>query len=174
MSCNKHSIRKIISILHLSDTLNQHRRLTQLPDAGILMHSGGYALDWSGHEAIGVVNWLCGFPCHHKIFLCGNYDACLHGAKTGGAAGVRCLCVCGGRSACGGEGRLGLPGLRGSCACVKKNRRVRRCVQVAGGQRVAKRAGWRGGTGRLWLPGGLFRLAVQPMLRCGVGVAVAA
>lgn len=111
--------------------------------------------------------------CHHKIFICGNHDACLHGANTGGAAGVRCLCVCCGRLACGGEGRMGLPGMRGNCACVKKNRSVRRWAQLAGGQRVAKRAGWRGETGRLGLPGGLFRLAVQSILRCGVGVAVA-
>ena len=63
--------------------------------------------------------------------------------------------------------------MRGNCAYVKKNRSVRRWAQLAGGQRVAKRAGWRGETGRLGLPGGLFRLAVQPILRCGVGVAVA-
>ena len=31
-----------MTILHLSDTHSQHRRLTQLPDADILVHSGDF------------------------------------------------------------------------------------------------------------------------------------
>ena len=84
MSCNKHSIRKIISILHLSDTHGQHRRLTELPDADILVHSGDFTMNGSEREAIDFMNWFCDLPCPHKIFICGNHDACLHGAKIGG------------------------------------------------------------------------------------------
>ena len=41
-----------LSILHLSDTHSQHRRLTQLPDADILVHSGDFTMNGSEQEAI--------------------------------------------------------------------------------------------------------------------------
>ena len=34
-----------MTILHLSDTHSQHRRLTQLPDADILVHSGDFTMN---------------------------------------------------------------------------------------------------------------------------------
>ena len=74
----------LIHILHISDTHSQHRRLTQLPDADILIHSGDFTMNGSEQEAIDFMNWYCDLPYLHKIFICGNHDACLYGAKIGG------------------------------------------------------------------------------------------
>ena len=73
-----------MTILHLSDTHSQHRRLTRLPDADILVHSGDFTMNGSEQEAIDFMNWLCDLPYPHKIFICGNHDACLYGAKIDG------------------------------------------------------------------------------------------
>ena len=74
----------MISIIHLSDTHCQHRRLTQLPDADILVHSGDFTMNGSEQEAIDFMNWFCELPYPHKIFICGNHDVCLYGAKIDG------------------------------------------------------------------------------------------
>lgn len=49
----------MFNILHLSDTHSQHRRLTQLPDADILVHSGDFTMNGSEQEAIDFMNWFC-------------------------------------------------------------------------------------------------------------------
>ena len=74
----------MISIIHLSDTHSLHRRLTQLPDADILVHSGDFTMNGSEQEAIDFMNWFCDLPYPHKIFICGNHDAYLYGAKIDG------------------------------------------------------------------------------------------
>ena len=51
----------LIHILHISDTHSQHRRLTQLPDADILVHSGDFTMNGSEQEAIDFANWFCSF-----------------------------------------------------------------------------------------------------------------
>ena len=61
------------TILHLSDTHSQHRRLTQLPDADILVHSGDFTMNGSEQEAIDFMNWFCDLSYPHKIFICGNH-----------------------------------------------------------------------------------------------------
>lgn len=73
-----------MTILHLSDTHSQHRRLTELPDADILVHSGDFTMNGSEQEAIDFMDWLCDLPYPHKIFICGNHDACLYRAKIDG------------------------------------------------------------------------------------------
>ena len=75
---------KECTILHLSDTHSQHRRITQLPDADILVHSGDFTMNGSEQEAIDFMNWFCDLPYSHKIFICGNHDACLYGAQIDG------------------------------------------------------------------------------------------
>ena len=74
----------MMTILHISDTHSQHRRLTQLPDADILIHSGDFTMNGSEQEALDFLNWFCDLPYPHKIFICGNHDACLYGAKIDG------------------------------------------------------------------------------------------
>ena len=74
----------LIHILHISDTHSQHRQLTQLPDADILVHSGDFTMNGSEQEAIDFANWFCDLPYFHKIFICGNHDACLYGTQIDG------------------------------------------------------------------------------------------
>ena len=56
-----------MTILHISDTHSQHRRLTQLPDADILVHSGDFTMNGSEQEAIDFMNWFCDLPYPTKF-----------------------------------------------------------------------------------------------------------
>ena len=40
-------------------------------------------MNGSEQEAIDFMNWFCDLPYPHKIFICGNHDACLYGSKIG-------------------------------------------------------------------------------------------
>lgn len=73
-----------MKILHLSDTHGQHRRLGELPDANIVVHSGDFCMVGAEQEAIDFLNWFCDLPHKHKIFICGNHDECLYGANISG------------------------------------------------------------------------------------------
>ena len=44
-------------------------------------------------EALDFINWFCDLPYRHKIFICGNHDACLYGANIDGLdSNVHYLC----------------------------------------------------------------------------------
>ena len=87
-----HYIRDM-KILHLSDTHGCHRRLRNLPEADVVVHSGDFTMTGSEQEAIDFLNWLCDLPYRHKIFICGNHDECLYGANIDGLdANVHYLC----------------------------------------------------------------------------------
>ena len=73
-----------MKILHLSDTHDCHRRLHDLPEADVVVHSGDFCMAGSEREAIDFMNWFCDLPYNHKIFICGNHDECLYGADIGG------------------------------------------------------------------------------------------
>ena len=82
-----------MKILHLSDTHGAHRRLHDLPEADIVVHSGDFTMTSSEAEAIDFLNWFCDLPHEHKIFVCGNHDACLYGANIDGLdSNVHYLC----------------------------------------------------------------------------------
>ena len=82
-----------MKILHLSDTHGAHRRLCNLPDADVVVHSGDFTMTGSEAEAIDFLNWFCDLPHKHKIFICGNHDACLYGANIDGLdSNVHYLC----------------------------------------------------------------------------------
>lgn len=51
-----------MTILHFSDTHGQHRRLTNLPDADIIVHSGDFTMNGSKQEAIDFLNCFCDLP----------------------------------------------------------------------------------------------------------------
>lgn len=68
----------------MSDSHGLHRQLTKLPDADVIVHSGDFTMNGSEQEAIDFMNWFCDLPYSHKIFICGNHDACLYGAKMDG------------------------------------------------------------------------------------------
>ena len=73
-----------MTILHLSDTHNLHRQLTNLPDADIIIHSGDFTMVGTEQEAMDFLNWFCDLPYQHKIFIAGNHDECLYGATLSG------------------------------------------------------------------------------------------
>lgn len=73
-----------MKILHLSDTHGCHRRLQDLPEADVVVHSGDFTMNGSEPEALDFLNWFCDLPYAHKIFICGNHDDCLYGANIDG------------------------------------------------------------------------------------------
>ena len=82
-----------MTILHLSDTHGCHRRLRDLPEADVVVHSGDCTMNGSESEAIDFMNWFCDLPYRHKVFICGNHDDCLYGAAIDGLdANVNYLC----------------------------------------------------------------------------------
>ena len=82
-----------MKILHLSDTHGCHRRLGDLPEADVVVHSGDFCMVGSQREAIDFLDWLCDLPHRHKIFICGNHDECLYEATISGLGpGVHYLC----------------------------------------------------------------------------------
>lgn len=85
-----------MKILHISDTHGSHRRLTDLPDADVLVHSGDFTMTGSEAEALDFLQWLCDLPYPHKIFICGNHDECLYGSNIEGLdSNVHYLCASG-------------------------------------------------------------------------------
>ncbi len=82
-----------MKILHLSDTHGFHHRLRDLPEADFVVHSGDFTMNGSEAEAIDFLQWFCDLPYRHKIFICGNHDDCLYGAKIEGLdSNVHYLC----------------------------------------------------------------------------------
>lgn len=73
-----------MKILHISDTHGYHRRLRDMPEAEVVVHSGDFCMGGTEKEAIDFLNWFCDLPYRHKIFICGNHDDCLFGANIGG------------------------------------------------------------------------------------------
>ena len=79
--------------LHLSDTHGAHHRLYNLPEFDFVVHSGDFTMTGSEAEAIDFLNWFCDLPYKHKIFICGNHDACMYGANIEGLdTNVHYLC----------------------------------------------------------------------------------
>ena len=73
-----------LRILHISDTHGVHRRLRDLPEADILVHSGDFTMSGSEAETLDFLEWLCDLPYRHKVLVAGNHDACLYGARLDG------------------------------------------------------------------------------------------
>ena len=73
-----------LRLLHISDTHGVHRRLRDLPEADILVHSGDFTMSGSEAEALDFLEWLCDLPYRHKVLVAGNHDACLYGATLDG------------------------------------------------------------------------------------------
>ena len=73
-----------LRILHMSDTHGVHRRLRDLPEADILVHSGDFTMSGSEAETLDFLECLCDLPYRHKVLVAGNHDACLYGATLDG------------------------------------------------------------------------------------------
>lgn len=82
-----------MKILHLSDTHGAHRRLSNLPEADVVVHSGDLCMVGEKREALDFLNWFCDLPYKHKVFICGNHDECLYEANIDGLdSNVHYLC----------------------------------------------------------------------------------
>ena len=74
-----------MKILHLSDTHGCHRRLTRMPEADILIHSGDVSLNGSEKEVLDFLTWFCDLEGYrYKVWIGGNHDFCLAGASISG------------------------------------------------------------------------------------------
>ena len=97
-----------MKILHISDTHGSHRRLRDLPEADVVVHSGDFTMNGSEQEALDFLNWFCDLPYLQKIFICGNHDECLYGDDN-----VHYLCNSG--VEIGGVRFYGVPMFMGDC-----------------------------------------------------------
>jgi Icc-related predicted phosphoesterase len=68
-----------VKFLHLSDTHNHHRFLTDLPAADMIIHAGDVSMAGSGAEVMDFINWFGSLDYKYKIFIAGNHDDCLDG-----------------------------------------------------------------------------------------------
>ncbi len=71
-------------IIHISDTHNMHRQLTNLPEGDVIVHSGDFTMMGTEGEALDFMEWFCDLPYRHKVFIAGNHDFCLRGARLEG------------------------------------------------------------------------------------------
>ena len=107
-------------ILHLSDTHGCHRRISDLPEADVLAHSGDFCMVGSEQEVFDFLNWFCDLPYRHKIFICGNHDDCLYGANINGLDdNVHYLCNSG--IEIEGLKFYGVPMFMGDCVTDRQN-----------------------------------------------------
>lgn len=112
-----------MKMLHLSDTHGFHRRLRNLPDADVLVHSGDFTMTGSEREAIDFLNWFCDLPYAHKVFICGNHDDCLYGADIDGLdSNVYYLCNSG--VEIDGVKFYGVPMFVGDCLTDRQTRNI--------------------------------------------------
>lgn len=66
-----------MTFLHISDTHGFHRKLTDLPKADVIVHSGDFTDFGTEDEVLDFLNWFILLPYKHKIFVTGNHDLCL-------------------------------------------------------------------------------------------------
>ncbi len=73
-----------MKILHLSDTHGFHKQLTDLPEAGVIVHSGDFSFSGSDAEVIDFFQWFCDLPYRYKVVVAGNHDECLYDGDIDG------------------------------------------------------------------------------------------
>ena len=57
-----------MKILQISDTHNQHRQLTDLPAADVIVHCGDFTDNGTEGEVLNFLNWFIELSYPHKIF----------------------------------------------------------------------------------------------------------
>lgn len=72
------------TIIHLSDTHGKHPLLGDLPKGDIIIHSGDVGMAGTEDEIMDFLNWFMNLPYDFKIFVPGNHDDYLRGAKIEG------------------------------------------------------------------------------------------
>lgn len=114
-----------MKIIHISDTHGCHRRLRELPNADLIVHSGDFTITGTEHEAIDFMNWFCNLPYAHKIFICGNHDDCLYEAYISGLDhNVHYLCNSG--VEIDGVKFYGVPMFMGDCVTDRQQHNIER------------------------------------------------
>lgn len=58
----------------ISDTHGQHRKLGQLPQADLLIHSGDLSRRGEVHEINDFITWFAEQDFRYKVFIAGNHD----------------------------------------------------------------------------------------------------
>ncbi|MCQ2215340.1 MAG: metallophosphatase domain-containing protein [Bacteroidales bacterium] len=71
-----------MKILHISDTHNAHKRLANLPEGDLIIHSGDISQTGSESEILDFINWFQSLPYPNKIFTYGNHDFALFDAEN--------------------------------------------------------------------------------------------
>ncbi len=55
-----------------------------MPEADVIVHTGDITEDGTEDEVKNFIEWFSSLPYAHKIFIAGNHDNCLYGAKIEG------------------------------------------------------------------------------------------
>ena len=64
-----------MKLVFLSDTHNQHQKLTrQIPLGDVLVHCGDFTNRGTAIEVLSFLEWYGNLPHKHKIFIAGNHD----------------------------------------------------------------------------------------------------
>jgi Icc-related predicted phosphoesterase len=64
-----------ISICFISDTHNQHKKIKELPDADVIVHSGDFTSMGHEHEIRNFFKWFSNLNQYkYKIIIAGNHD----------------------------------------------------------------------------------------------------
>ena len=50
----------------------------------MIVHSGDFTMMGTEGEALDFMEWFCDLPYRHKVFIAGNHDFCLRGARLEG------------------------------------------------------------------------------------------
>lgn len=95
-------------ILHLSDTHGQHHKLSKLPNADIIIHSGDSSFAGSEREVMDFIQWFCGLPHKYKVFIAGNHDNYLY-EQCVGKLPENCFYLCNSQVEIEGVILYGLP-----------------------------------------------------------------
>ena len=71
-------------ILHISDTHGYHHRMHDLREADMIVHSGDFTMNGTVQEAVDFLRWFSSLDYANKIFIAGNHDCCMYGARIDG------------------------------------------------------------------------------------------
>jgi hypothetical protein len=65
-------------IVCISDTHNQHRLISNMPEGDILIHSGDFTNTGEYDQILDFIEWMHEQPYKIKIFIAGNHDLTIH------------------------------------------------------------------------------------------------
>ena len=74
-------------IVCIADTHGQHRMMTDLPDADVLIHAGDFASHGRIEDCMRALHWLNALPYKHRIVIAGNHDCFMDAELLGEVIG---------------------------------------------------------------------------------------